>query len=171
MSRNNWVLEILVMVDQFMMSLTKTIWWMTIGTNCAPLLTDLFIYSCDAHSQQWLLKRNINKLSRSFSFNFISRFIDDVSLLNNITFGNFVDPEKGEKGTQRCTQHTLKTCLNPNITWVTRRDSSLNEYVVWTGHQENINRNESGSANYSVGCKYSEVPAIVNKSTNFKGLK
>jgi hypothetical protein len=61
--------------------------------------------------------------------------------------------------------------LNPNITWVTRRDSSLNEYVVWTGHQENINRNESGSANYSVGCKYSEVPAIVNKSTNFKGLK
>ena len=88
---------------------------MTIGTNCAPLLTDLFIYSYDAHRKQWLLKRNRNKLSRSFTFNFISRFIDDVSLLNNITFGNSVDPEKGEKGTQRCTQHTLKTCLNPNI--------------------------------------------------------
>jgi hypothetical protein len=73
---------------------------MTIGTNCAPLLTDLFIYLHDAHSLQWLLKRNINKLSRSFTFNFISRFIDDVSLLNNITFGNSVDPEKGEKGTQ-----------------------------------------------------------------------
>ena len=70
---------------------------MTIGTNCAPLLTDLFIYLHDAYSLEWLLKRNINKFSRSFAFNFISRFIDDVSLLRNITFGNFVDPEKEKK--------------------------------------------------------------------------
>jgi hypothetical protein len=93
----------------------RSIYDVTIGTNCAPLLTDLFIYSYDAHSLQWLVKRNRNKLSRSFTFNFISRFIDDVSLLKNITLGNVVDPEKGEKGTQRCTQHTFKTCLNPNI--------------------------------------------------------
>jgi hypothetical protein len=39
---------------------------------------------------------------------------------------------------------------------------------VWTGHQENINRNESGPANYSVGCKYSEIPAIISKSTNIR---
>ena len=67
---------------------------MTIGINCVPLLTDLFIYSYDTHRLQWLLKTNRNKLSGSFTFNFISRFIDDVSLLNNSKFGNVVDPEK-----------------------------------------------------------------------------
>jgi hypothetical protein len=61
--------------------------------------------------------------------------------------------------------------LNPNIAWVTRWYPSLNEYAVRTGHQENINRNESGPANYSVCCKYSEAPAIPNKGTNFRSLK
>jgi hypothetical protein len=146
-------------------------WWMTIGTNCAPLLTDLFIYSYDAHSIQWLLKTNRNKLSRSFTINFIFRFIDDVFLLYNSKFGNFVDPEKGQKCTQRFTQHTYKTCLNPNIAWVTRRDSSLNEYVVRTDHHENINRNESGPTNDSVGYEYSEISVTISKGTNFRGLK
>ena len=88
---------------------------MTIGINCVPLLTDLFIYSYDTHRLQLLLKTNRNKLSGSFTFNFISRFIDDVSLLNNSKFGNFVDPEKGQNGTQRSTQHTHTTYLNPDI--------------------------------------------------------
>jgi hypothetical protein len=53
------------------------------------------------HRLQWLIKTNRNKLSGSFTFNFISRFIDDVSLLNNSKFGNFVDPEKEQNGTHR----------------------------------------------------------------------
>jgi hypothetical protein len=41
--------------------------------------------------------------------------LGDVSLLNNSKFGNFVDPEKEQNGTQRSTQHTHTTCLNPDI--------------------------------------------------------
>jgi hypothetical protein len=59
------------------------------GTNCAPLLVDLFLYSYEADFIQGLLKKNEKKLARSFSFTF--RYIDDVLSLNNYRFGDFVD--------------------------------------------------------------------------------
>jgi hypothetical protein len=52
-----------------------------IGTNCAPLLADLFLYSYEADFIQEFLKKNENKLARSFNFTF--RYIDDVLSLNN----------------------------------------------------------------------------------------
>jgi hypothetical protein len=36
------------------------------GTNCAPLLADLFLYSYEADFIQRLLKKNEKKLARSF---------------------------------------------------------------------------------------------------------
>ena len=58
------------------------------GTNCAPLLADLFLYSYEADFTQGLLKKNEKKLARSFHFTF--RYIDDVLSLNNSRFGDFV---------------------------------------------------------------------------------
>ena len=58
------------------------------GTNCAPLLADLFLYSYEADFIQGLLKKNEKKLSQSFNFTF--RYIDDVLSLNNSRFGDFV---------------------------------------------------------------------------------
>ena len=46
------------------------------GTNGAPLLTDLFLYSYEADFIPGLLKKNEKKLTRSFNFTF--RYIDDV---------------------------------------------------------------------------------------------
>jgi hypothetical protein len=46
------------------------------GTNCAPLLADLFLYSYEADFIQGLLKKNEKKLARSF--NITLRYIDDV---------------------------------------------------------------------------------------------
>jgi hypothetical protein len=40
------------------------------GTNCAPLLADLFLYSYEADFIQGLLKKNEKKLARSFNFTF-----------------------------------------------------------------------------------------------------
>ena len=60
------------------------------GTNCAPLLADFFIYSYEAHFIQGLLKKSEKKLARCF-FNFTFRYIDDVLSLNNSRFGDFVD--------------------------------------------------------------------------------
>ena len=60
-----------------------------LGTNCAPLLTDWFLYSYEADFIEGLLKKNEKKLGRSFNFMF--RYIDDVLSLNNSRFGDFVD--------------------------------------------------------------------------------
>ena len=46
------------------------------GTNCVPLLADLFLYSYEADFIDGLLKKNEKKLARSFNFTF--RYIDDV---------------------------------------------------------------------------------------------
>ena len=62
---------------------------MPLGTNCAPLLPLLFLYSHEADLIQGLLKKNEKKLTRSFYFTF--RYIDDVLSLNNSRFGDFVD--------------------------------------------------------------------------------
>jgi hypothetical protein len=51
------------------------------GTNCAPLLADLFLYSYEVDFIQGLLKKNEKKLARSFNIKF--RYIDDVLSLNN----------------------------------------------------------------------------------------
>ena len=59
------------------------------GTNCAPLLADLFLYSYEADFIQGLLKKNEKKLARSFNFTF--RYIDDVLSLNNSRLDDFVD--------------------------------------------------------------------------------
>jgi hypothetical protein len=37
------------------------------GTNCAPLLADLFLYSYEADSIHGLLKKNEKKLTRCFN--------------------------------------------------------------------------------------------------------
>ena len=54
------------------------------GTNYAPLFADLFLYSYEEN-----FKKNEKKLIRSF--NFTSRYIDDVLSLNDSKFGDFVD--------------------------------------------------------------------------------
>jgi len=82
------------------------------GTNCAPLFADLFLYSYEVDFIQGLLKKKEKKLVRSFnftfryiydvlslnnsrfiarSFNFTFRYIDYVLSLNNSRFGDFVD--------------------------------------------------------------------------------
>ena len=59
------------------------------GTNYAPLLADLFLYSYEADFIQGLLKKNEKKLAKSFNFTF--QYIDDVLSINNSRFGDFVD--------------------------------------------------------------------------------
>ena len=58
------------------------------GTNCAPLLADLFLYSYEAEFVQKLLRDNNKKLAVSFNHTF--RYIDDVLSINNHNFHNYV---------------------------------------------------------------------------------
>ena len=59
------------------------------GTNCAPLLVDLFLYSYEEDFIRRLLKKNEKKLARTFNYTF--RYIDDVLSQNNSRFGDFVE--------------------------------------------------------------------------------
>ena len=58
--------------------------FLIMGTNCAPLLADLFLYYYEADFMQELRKKD-KKLAISFNSTF--RYIDDVLSLNNSKFG------------------------------------------------------------------------------------
>ena len=55
-----------------------------IGTNCAPLLTDIFLYSYEAEFIQPLLSTGKKQLASRFNLTF--RYIDDVLSINNQEF-------------------------------------------------------------------------------------
>jgi hypothetical protein len=61
------------------------------GTNCAPHLADLFLYSYEGDFMQGPLKRHEKKLVRSFNFIFRYIHVDDVLLLNISRFGDYVE--------------------------------------------------------------------------------
>ena len=54
-------------------------------TNCAPLLTDMLIYSYGADFILGVLQESGFALSHSFNFIFLYLLVDDVLSLNNST--------------------------------------------------------------------------------------
>ena len=58
------------------------------GTNCVPLLADIFLYSYEAEFIQILLSTGRKQLA--FRFNFTYRYIDDVLSINNPEFENYL---------------------------------------------------------------------------------
>ena len=58
------------------------------GTNCAPLLVDLFLYSYESEFLQKLVKNK--KIHEARAFNFTYRYIDDVLSINNSRFTEFL---------------------------------------------------------------------------------
>ena len=58
------------------------------GTNCASLLADIFLYSYEAEFIQPLIKSGKRHLAKSFYFT--HRYIDDVFSLNNRKFSDYV---------------------------------------------------------------------------------
>jgi hypothetical protein len=58
------------------------------GTNCAPLLAELFLYSYESEFLQKLVKDK--KIHEARTFNFTYRYIDDVLSINNSRFAEFL---------------------------------------------------------------------------------
>jgi hypothetical protein len=57
------------------------------GTNCAPLIADLFLYSYESAFLQKFVKDK--KIHEARAFNFTYRYIDDVLSINNSRFAEF----------------------------------------------------------------------------------
>ena len=58
------------------------------GTNCAPLLADLFLYSYENEFLDKLIKEGKRKLARKFNLSY--RYIDDLIFFNNKRFKEFI---------------------------------------------------------------------------------
>ena len=58
------------------------------GTNCAPLLADLSLYSYESELLDNMIRGGHRKLARSF--NLCYRYIDDLIVLNSKKFGDYV---------------------------------------------------------------------------------
>ena len=58
------------------------------GTNFAPLLADIFLYSYEAEFIQSLLSTGNKKFTSQFIFTY--RYIDDVLSINNPDFENYL---------------------------------------------------------------------------------
>ena len=58
------------------------------GTNCAPLLADLFLYSYENEFLDKLIKKGKRKLARKFNVSY--RYIDDLISFNNKRFKEFI---------------------------------------------------------------------------------
>ena len=58
------------------------------GTNCAPLLADIFLYLYEAEFVQSLLSTGRTKLASQFNFTY--RYIIDVLSINNPDFENYL---------------------------------------------------------------------------------
>ena len=60
----------------------------SMGTNCAPLLNDLFLYSHENEFLNKLFKEGERKLARKFNLSY--RYIDDLISFNNKRFKEFI---------------------------------------------------------------------------------
>ena len=58
------------------------------GTNCAPLLADLFLYSYENEFLDKLIKESKRKLARMFNLSY--RHIDDLISFSNKRFKEFI---------------------------------------------------------------------------------
>ena len=59
-----------------------------LGTNCAPLLADLFLYSYENEYLDKLIKEGKRKLVRKFNLSY--RYTDDLISFNNKRFNEFI---------------------------------------------------------------------------------
>ena len=58
------------------------------GTNCAPLLDDLLLYSCENEFLDKLIKESKRKLARKFNLSY--HYIHDLISFNNKRFKEFI---------------------------------------------------------------------------------
>ena len=66
----------------------KQVVWIPMGTNCAPLVADLFLF---CHERDFLMPLSDDKQADTIdAFNTTSRYLDDILNINNVYFDNMV---------------------------------------------------------------------------------
>ena len=85
-----------------------------IGTNCAPLLADLLLYSYGNEFLDKLIKEDKRKLARKFNLSY--RYTDDLISFNNKRFKEFIsDIYPTESTTESTSVAFFSICFSPEI--------------------------------------------------------
>ena len=92
------------------------------GTNCAPLLADLFLYSYENEFLDKLIKEGKRKLARKFNLSY--RYIDELISFNNKIFKEFISDIYPKELT--FSETTESTSVASNLDLVFIRDNSNN---------------------------------------------
>ena len=72
------------------------------GTNCAPLAADLFLF---CYERDFMMSLSIDTQADVIdAFNTTSRYLDDILNINNVYFDNMVKVSKGAKIRNRYNQ-------------------------------------------------------------------
>jgi hypothetical protein len=79
------------------------------GTNCAPLLANMFLYSFEAEFIQKLLFQKNKSL---VAFNSTFRYMDDVLTINNEQFHSYVDSLYCKTNTIPVLMHQMRISTN-----------------------------------------------------------
>ena len=93
-----------------------------IGTNCAPLLADFFVYSYENEFLDNLIKEGERKLARKFNLSY--RYIDDLISFNNKRFKEFMSDIYPKELT--ISQTTESTSVASYLDLLFTRDKSNN---------------------------------------------
>ena len=93
-----------------------------IGTNCAPLLADLFLYSYENEFLDKFIKQGERKLSRKLNLSY--RYIDDLISFNNKRFKEFMSDMYPKELT--ISETTESTSVASWIDLLSARDKSNN---------------------------------------------
>ena len=92
------------------------------GTNCAPLLIDLFLYSYENEFLDKLVKEGRRKLARKFNLSY--RYTDDLISFNNKRFKEFISDIYPKELT--ISETTESTSIVPYLDLLFIRDKSNN---------------------------------------------
>ena len=92
------------------------------GTNFAPLLADLFLYSYENEFLDKLIKEGKRKLARKFNLSY--RYIDDLIFFNNKRFTEFISDIYPKKLTT--SETTESTLIDSYLNILFIRDKSNN---------------------------------------------
>ena len=89
-----------------------------IGTNCVPLLADLFLYSHENEFLDKLIKEGRRKLARKFNLSY--HYTDDIISFNNKRFKEFISDIYPKELTVSEPQNLpqlllISTCFSPEI--------------------------------------------------------
>ena len=108
------------------------------GTNCAPLVADLFLF---CYERDFMMSLSDDKQADVIdAFNTTSRYLDDILNINNVYFDNMVKVSNGAKIRNRynqvphLTQDTNGKVTNSQKTPQTRAKRSALSQQVTTKH-------------------------------------